>query len=632
MVFFSYYECGPTDQRPSEEPSKLKGQVSIKGAQVFLGFHDVLVMDEDLEDDDIISGLVVPPNPGDYASRIPPVSALAQVMKTAVVEPVDKVRDRDSVPEEEEVTNYRTHLAYATYKTGWIKKKGHGSSLGSGWKERFLALENGTLAYYGQGPTEQAPERGPADLKMKYDLIDATVKDAVDGRNKKNADLRFTVVFTGDESLAIEAKTMESKREWIETIEKAIAEAKDIDNRLVKKEGWMLKKGRGQSFGSGWKDRYFRLQSGVLRYFEDENSRECGPGEKGSFELAGSELLGVDHGKRNLNLRFRLVRADDELELETKNEIDVAEWTELLCIAIEQMNSIWGYQRTLTASTTVRVLKGGWLLKQGKGRKVWRPRYFKLTTKQLTYYADERCQDCKGIVDLDMALIETDMSLFQHEIDLQELAQAWPTSSSNVVGTNDHADGPSLSDVFVVRCGEKCVFIAYPNEEERLSWLTALKSSVKKLGVDLFDMHEVRIATDVLLGEADLSISITNKTTVGDILAEVTSGKLKSNLKRENLAVFETITKQGKVVRHAVLPNSELVHDVLRGWNNDARRIFGVRKFGPNSGFALGVWAVRPDDCTVVLSATEKVVSFSLPSLTDAFSWYDALQRAISRT
>eukprot|EP00736_Rhodelphis_marinus_P000635 Rmarinus@m.17638 len=544
-------------------------------------------------------------------------------------------------------------LLHHVRKEGWGKKKGQSTSLGSGWKDRYFVLEHGRLAYYGKGPTETSP---PTELKDMIFLKNATIEDGVDGKNKKNVELRFTIITEEGRQLAIEARTAKEKMEWLKAIDTAITETTEITtNKMTHLAGYLRKKGHSTSVGSGWKNRYFVLSNGRLAYFESDPPLEI----KGVLNLAGCEVTPVDHGKGNVSLRFTVKNVlrtqdpatrklslmaegseqskdDDDtgaqvhwLELEANSAEEVAVWTTAIEKGIMEANVAEAYLNNVSLDTiqtkkTVRTharggikeLQAGWVYiliggEIGQKRKVpWQKIYMVLTTQALSYYASPERVDCRGIIELRYAIVQ-------------------------------ECPSKAYGHILSLRSGERVLHLMWPEENDYRVWSEDLQDACETLHsrYNMFSHEHI----DVTIGDVRntvlrIPIESTREPAAEkddeDVVVLMTVAQLRQRL-REKLNqqqvklnfefhkynLFEIVVKDGKPLMERMLHGCELVRSLPQAWEHDYRLIHGRTHMTEKNRIYLELKQIPPPHLHFTLSSRGRELETAAPSLRDWENW-----------
>eukprot|EP00736_Rhodelphis_marinus_P010285 Rmarinus@m.12790 len=123
---------------------------------------------------------------------------------------------------------------------GWLRKKGHGKSIGSGWKDRYFVMSNGSLRYYLRGPDSGSDWE--SSQKGSIPLQDSHLSVVVTGRNKKNVDLRFSVIESNGRESGLEAANTAELQRWSTFIQAGINEASNGRTAAYAKSGRALKR------------------------------------------------------------------------------------------------------------------------------------------------------------------------------------------------------------------------------------------------------------------------------------------------------------------------------------------------------------------------------------------------------
>eukprot|EP00736_Rhodelphis_marinus_P002078 Rmarinus@m.8398 len=504
------------------------------------------------------------------------------------------------VPIDNEEVSYRQHTIQ---REGWLERKQM-----LRWQPRYLIVRGGILSLYAKGPS--ADDGPPSELKVRMSLEEAKCeKSDVKGRSA-------IVVKSPREELVLSHEQAGIVTQWDNLLRAAINEAKDILGNMVMRTGWLKKKGHSASVGSGWKSRFFELKCGVLFYYEDVFKAQL----KGSFPLHGCKLTGVDHGKKNVSLRFAVTDgANRSLWMEASDQEDLSEWTRAISEAIRQINSTRGTSTEASVSE-LKEIKTGWLMKKGLNILTWRKRYVVLTSQQLVYFTDETRQECRGVMDL---------------------AYCVYTRNKQWRGPWEHG-GPEVARPnypMVFTSGEKVMLFsaAHADVKEEDEWCQAIHRTIEEAHArnKIFNNSSIVVHFDLSSGNDSFAVEVSVGMTVGDVLRAaveelVNRGNTAAAVGENDLAVFEVFKKQGHALFDRMLHRRELVTEVLERWESEFR--FWVGKPGnPKDNVSVHLVVRQPNASRLCLTlrTAGRSVEFRAKSAVEYENWELALRTSI---
>lgn len=253
---------------------------------------------------------------------------------------------------------------------------------GKRWIRRWcIAIHNVLLLF--KSPKEPSPL-----YEMELDS-NCSVTHAESRENR----LRIEIA-SDDRVLQLETSSTKNLGIWLKTLNrmKSLRKRTSMDEndatnlelalRNPEKEGFLMKQGVTRK---SWKRRWFVLHYPTLYYF---SSSQINPGEQvGTISLVNSQIIiKVQDGTFTHSVQFQIETRQRIFFLRADTEEDVLSWVEQ--IYLSRLN--W-YNSTLSPILSPRNMQGeydrrGYLIKKGRTNKVWKKRWFTLSSNLLTYY------------------------------------------------------------------------------------------------------------------------------------------------------------------------------------------------------------------------------------------------------
>eukprot|EP00736_Rhodelphis_marinus_P000589 Rmarinus@m.11800 len=356
----------------------------------------------------------------------------------------------------------------------------------------------------------------------------------------------------------------------------------------VRKEGWLLKRGRkvknGFSLGSGWRRRYFVLENDVLSYYAKKEGAHPPTDLKGEVKLRGC-VVGGATGKRNLHLRFMLLRDDEEcLAMEAENETALKEWTKDLNAALQRITVMdqLSLKRGGGSSALLRapqqelgafeVIMSDWLYREEFPNQTPAATmvkyYFVMTSEQILLYSDDKQKDCRHVLPLHLTI--------------RDASKKDETTAAlySFLGLNKEAprgdNGERLRMMFVFRSGKTKWSLWTDDITKGISLCEEIADKTLAQAHErhqLFDRRVIRIA--YVDDSFSKGLTLRKDITAGQALHKFCDLIGMPEELRSKYALVEHVVKDGHIVGERPLPQGEFLNALPAKWDFMARRIFG---------------------------------------------------------